>query len=247
MKAGNSTIDTPSTTPLNEQQEISRHARSFLRGRALVGLGAAWLVIFALLTGFVLFLDPLALDVPITRELQEIDFQPFGDLMRWASWPGFSPQNFIWPVLVIVVVGVLLKRMAGAAFLALAAVANFATDVVKLLVHRGRPSPDLVHVIGTSNTYSFPSGHVVQYVLFFGFCFYLVFTLMKRSLLRTLLLALCGALVVLVGPSRVWLGNHWFSDVLGGYTLGTGLLLLIIWGYRGWEARRAGLAVPIRN
>lgn len=236
MKAGNSTIDKPGSSPLDEDREIRRHARSFMRGRTLVGLGVALLALFALVTGFVLFLDPLALDVPITRELQKIDFQPFGDLMRWVSWPGFSPQNFIWPVLVIVAVGVLLKRVAEAAFLALAAVANFATDLVKLLVHRGRPTPDLVHVVGTSNTYSFPSGHVTQYVLFFGFCFYLAFTLMKRGLLRSLLLVLCGALVVLVGPSRIWLGNHWFSDVLGGYTLGTGLLLLIIWGYRSWEA-----------
>lgn len=238
MKAEDSFAGAPGATPAEERQEVSRHRRSFIRGRALVSLGVILLVIFALVTGLVLFLDPLVLDVPITRELQEIDFPPFNALMLGVSWLGFSPQNFIWPMLVVLVVAVVLKRVAEAVFLVLATAANIVTEIVKVVIHRGRPSADLVHVIGHPNTFSFPSGHVTQYVLFFGFCFYLVFTLMKHSLLRTLLLALCGALVLLVGPSRIWMGQHWASDVLGGYTLGTGLLLLIIWGYRGWEERR---------
>src|SRR5438093_1407736 len=91
----------------------------------------------------------------------------------------------------------------------------------------------LVHL----TTFSFPSGHVTQYVLFFGFSFYLAYTLLKPGPLRTALLVFTGGMVLLVGPSRVWMGQHWASDVLGGYTLGFGLLLLVIWAYRVWEAR----------
>ena len=60
---------------------------------------------------------------------------------------------------------------------------------------------------------------------------------MRPGLLRTLVLCVCAAMILLVGISRIWLGEHWASDVLGGYTLGFGLLLLVIWAYRSWEAR----------
>ncbi len=225
-------------TPAEQRQETRRHGRSLIRGRALVAFAFAMLALFGLITAMVLFLSPLTLDVPITREVQEITWSPAGTLLEAVSWIGFSPQNFIWPVIVIVGVALLFRRLVEAVFLALATVAESACNLVKLLVHRTRPTADLVHVIGDIKTYSFPSGHVCQYVLFFGFSFYLAFTLMKHGPLRTALLVLCGALVLLVGPSRIWMGQHWASDVLGSYTLGLGLLLMIIWGYRGWEARR---------
>ena len=92
-------------------------------------------------------------------------------------------------------------------------------------------------VVGTPTGYSFPSGHVTEYTLFFGFCFYLAFTLLKKGVLRTVLLSICAIMIILIGPSRIWLGAHWASDVLGGYTLALGLLLLVIWAYRKWEER----------
>jgi membrane-associated phospholipid phosphatase len=225
-------------TPAEQRQETRRHGRSLVRGRAIVVLGLVLLAMFGLLMAAVLFLDPLALDVPITKEVQEIKWPPATWVLEAASWPGYSPQNFIWPFVVALGVAAVFRRLVEAVFLVLACVANAACDLVKVVVHRGRPSADLVNVIGHPNTFSFPSGHVCQYVLFFGLSFYFVFTLLKRGALRTTLLVLCGVLIVLVGPSRIWMGQHWASDVLGGYTLGFGLLLLLIWAYRGWEARR---------
>lgn len=225
-------------SPAESQQETRRHARSLLRGSFLVLVGVVLLLLFGLITAAVALLNPLILDIPITEAAQRINWPPANFLLEALSWPGFSPQNYVWPVLIIAGLGLILRRVVEAAFLFLATVANAACELVKLLVHRQRPTADLVHVIGNIHTYSFPSGHVCQYVLFFGFGFYLAFTLMKRGALRMLLLVLCGALVLLIGPSRIWMGQHWASDVLGSYTLATGLLLLIIWGYRWWEARR---------
>jgi membrane-associated phospholipid phosphatase len=217
-------------------REVVRDRWALFRGRGLVVLGVALLAIFGLITAAVLFLNPLDLDLPITREVQEINFAPVNWLLLAVSAPGFEPWNFIFPVVGIAGLA-LLRRITEAVFLAIASVATEAEVIVKVLVHRGRPSADLVTVIGNPTSFSFPSGHVTQYVLFFGFCFYLAYTTMKPGVLRALILILCAAMVLLVGPSRIWMGNHWASDVLGGYTLGFALLLLVIWAYRGWKAR----------
>jgi undecaprenyl-diphosphatase len=72
------------------------------------------------------------------------------------------------------------------------------------------------------------------YVGFYGFLFYLAYTRLRRGRLRTLLLWLLGALILLVGPSRVYLGHHWPSDVLASYALGLAYLVLLV----RWYARR---------
>lgn len=218
-------------------QEASKHRRGLIRGRELIALGLGVLILFGLLTAAVLLLNPLAFDVPITREIQEITFAPAGALFVAVSAPGFWPWNYVFPLLMIVALAGI-KRIAEAAFLALASVVSGSDEIVKALVQRARPTAEQVHVVQNLPSYSFPSGHVTEYILVFGFCFYLAFTLARPSVWRTLALACCAAMVVLVGPSRIWMGQHWASDVLGGYTLGFGLLLLVIWFYRGWEARK---------
>ncbi|MEO5953342.1 MAG: phosphatase PAP2 family protein [Chloroflexia bacterium] len=214
----------------------AEHSRSLLRGRVLVTVGLILLVTFALVTLLVVFADPLAFDVPITKELQEIDYGPFGWLMAAVSAPGFLPWNFIFPA--VLIGGLLLLRHGlEALFLFLASIATASAELIKHFVQRSRPGADVVNVVHQLTSYSFPSGHVTQYTLVFGFCFYLAFTLVKPGFLRNILLVLTGAMIVLVAPSRIWLGQHWASDVLGGYALGFGLLALVIWGYRGWQAR----------
>ncbi len=241
MKTGDAIAPTPyNPSPEPERREQNSHRRSLVRGAALVSLGFFMLVIFGIVTAVVVLLHPLVFDVPITLELQEVNYGPFSWLMEAVSYPGYAPQNIILPLIVIVGVAVLFKRVAEAAFLGLVSALSGAAELVKIVVHRDRPSADVVHVIGHPLTYSFPSGHVTQYMLFFGFAFYLVFTLMRHGIVRTLLLLFCGAMILLVGPSRIWLGQHWFSDVLGGYTLGSALLMAAIWAYRKWEEHRLG-------
>jgi membrane-associated phospholipid phosphatase len=107
-------------------------------------------------------------------------------------------------------------------------------NFVKYVVHRPRPPSSLVEVYQVLTSYSFPSGHVMYYLALYGFMLFLVFVVLKRRWLRTLLITILSALIVLVGISRIYLGEHWASDVLAAYLLGglglTAVIAIYRWG-----------------
>jgi undecaprenyl-diphosphatase len=110
--------------------------------------------------------------------------------------------------------------------------------LLKYAVGRPRPVPSLVNVTRQWAHESFPSGHVTFYVGFFGFLFFAAYALLPRgSASRRLALALCALPVLLIGPSRVYLGAHWPSDTLGAYLFGGLWLALSAHLYRRWKAR----------
>jgi len=117
-------------------------------------------------------------------------------------------------------------------------------SLIKLVVHRPRPGTDLVHVVQQLNDSSFPSGHVLLYAAFFGFLIFLAYTLLKHSVARLDTLLILVSLVGLIGLSRVYLGDHWASDVTGAYLLGSLWLSLSIIVYR-WGKTRFFVRQPL--
>lgn len=192
------------------------------------------LVGFLVLAFFVSTSANLPLDVTLTRDFQTLTSLDLTAFMNLVSWPGRTPQA------ILIVLGLVIALyFAGlrweAVTAALGALGVQALNLlVKYTIHRPRPSADLVEVARKLSGYSFPSGHVMFYTGFFGFLAFLAYTLFRPSWIRTLLVVFFAGLVVLVGPSRVYLGAHWSSDVLGGYLLGSLGLLAVIqiysWG-----------------
>jgi membrane-associated phospholipid phosphatase len=84
----------------------------------------------------------------------------------------------------------------------------------------------------------------MYYLGFFGFIAFLAFSLLKPSIKRSLILAIIGMLVALVGVSRIYLGQHWASDVLGAYLLGSLTLVATIQFYR-WGKTRFFVHQPV--
>jgi membrane-associated phospholipid phosphatase len=170
----------------------------------------------------------LPFDPVITLGVQAFHPDWWTFLMTAVSWPGYMPQAAL---VVAVLVG--LFYAAGYRRAALVAVASTVSAeildfVIKMAIHQPRPSPDLVHVARILTSYSFPSGHVMFFTSFYAFLWFVSLKVLKPSLLRTFLLVLFGAMVVLVGVSRIYLGEHWFSDVIGAYLLGSVILLIAI-------------------
>ena len=202
------------------------------------------LAAFAVLTFLVTTVPSFSIDLRITVALQSITNPVFSWLMTFISWVGFSPQSYITSAVIIVIFFVLGYRWESAAALIISVVVPLLNLLIKTLVHRTRPGADLIHVVSVLSDYSFPSGHVMFYTGFFGFVCFLIYTLLKPSWIRTLLLIIFGSHVVLVGISRIYLGQHWPSDVLGAYLLGGLCLIAGIRFYR-WGKTRFFVHQPV--
>ncbi len=199
---------------------------------------------FAVLTYIVKMTPLLALDIQITRSVQSINSPLFAAVMNAISWPGFGPQSLILSAFIVLLIYTLGLEWEAVAAAAAAILAPLLNVIVKDLIRRPRPGASLVHVFHILNSFSFPSGHVMFYVGFFGFIWFLVFTILKHSWWRTLLLILFGALIALIGISRIYLGQHWASDVLGAYLLGGLTLAAVLWFYR-WGKQRFFVHQPV--
>ena len=183
------------------------------------------------------------IDLTITRALQSHRAPWFAGFMHALSWLGFMPQ-VIWlacAVILAMFLAGLRWEAAGAVF---AAAGALMVVLVKAIVLRPRPSADLVAVFNELNSPSFPSGHVMQFTVFCGFLLYLVYTRLKPSWIRSILLVLLGVVIVGMGPSRIYLGQHWFSDTMGAYVLGGLWLALTIRVYHWAKTRFAGERAP---
>jgi undecaprenyl-diphosphatase len=183
------------------------------------------------------------IDLTISRALQALHATIFDHLMYGLTWLGFTPQAGVVGGVVIVLLFAVGLRWEAVATL-FAAGGSLVTMIVKLLVYRPRPTPDLVRVLSHLNSWSFPSGHVVTFTTFCGFLAFLCYTLLKPSWGRTALLIGLALMIVLVGVSRIYEGQHWFSDVVGGYLLGSLWLALSIEFYR-WGKPRFFVRQPI--
>jgi undecaprenyl-diphosphatase len=201
-------------------------------------------VAFGILTFLVKTTPSFAFDLQITQSLQLINAPPFAMFMYMLSWPGFTPQSFI--ITGLIILYIYISGLHWEAVVAVIAVTlSSGIDLlVKDLIQRPRPLGNQVGVFSILNSYSFPSGHVMYYLCFFGFIWFLAFSLTKPSLKRGFLLVFFGALIALIGISRVYLGQHWTSDVIGSYLLGTLTLVAIIQIYR-WGKTRFFVNQPV--
>jgi len=214
------------------------------RGRHFVVAYAILVMLAALLSALAKRYQTLPGDVRISRLIQRgQEDQAFNVLMHAVSELGWQWPSVISRLTFSSLMWAAGFRMEGA-FTAGTWSGDLVTMVVKETVGRPRPSRDLVRVVNTLGENSFPSGHVVHYVTFYGFLFYIFFTHLRHGMWRNATLSLLAILVLLVGPSRVYMGEHWPSDVGGAYLVGSLWLAVEIVAYlelkahyqmnRGW-------------
>lgn len=242
-------IEKPAETLQDSAQETAkaeitpppkREHRTYLFVLGLISVIGA----FTTLTVLVKITPSFPIDLQITRALQSLSSPVFFVFMEWISWPGFLPQSFLISAVIILTLYVLGFHWESVTALFATLLPLAINVVVKESIQRPRPTIDLVDVFHILDSYSFPSGHVMFYLGFFGFLWFLAYTLLKRSWLRTSLLLLLGIFIVLIGISRIYLGQHWATDVLGAYLLGSLTLAANIGFYR-WGKKRFFVRQPV--
>ena len=190
-------------------------------------------VLFTLLAVFVHFHPVDWIDTTITRTFQENHAPWLVNLMTWTSYLGYHPFIFAGLILVTAIIFWLVRLWLEAIYvIVLSLVSALLNLAIKVIVNRPRPSAHLVDVFRHVSGQSFPSGHVMSYVAYWGLLFSLGIILLKRDRWwHYLVLIIPAIFVLLVGPSRVYLGAHWSSDVLGAYLIGSLLLGISLWIY----------------
>ena len=119
-----------------------------------------------------------------------------------------------------------------ALFFLLVPIADFVGVIIKNIIQRPRPSEFLINIYTQVSGSSLPSGHVIHVVIFFGFLFTLMFIVKKIPYaLRWIIGIVSIFMIILISISRIYLGAHWASDVIGGYLVGFPLLLLLLLSY----------------
>ena len=186
---------------------------------------------------------PLPGDVGVTLALQHL-LLPH----HWLASLVDAVSAINWPVpSAIVVVGVVgllvtLRRwLAAAVALLTSGLADASSYITNEIVRRPRPSDHGLHILHVIKTYySFPSGHVIHAVAFFGFVLFLTWQTRRPAPLLWPVRAVLIALIVLMGPSRVLEGEHWPSDILGGLLYGAFWLILGLHVYSAGRRQAAG-------
>lgn len=212
-----------------------RESRRLWRAEVFYAAGLAAFAVLAVLAHAYAY---FAWDLRLARAIQSVDAPAFAAFMDWVSIFGNR-----WTPHAMTAASALLflawRRRSEAFGLILSAGGGaILSHVFKALVARPRPAAELVGFAYQSSEASFPSGHVIFYVCYFGFLFFAAYALLPRgTTARRAALVLSTLPVLLVGVSRVYLRAHWPSDVLGAYVLSGVWLAVSLAAYGRWKRR----------
>ncbi|MEO7261068.1 MAG: phosphatase PAP2 family protein [Jatrophihabitantaceae bacterium] len=226
---------TDERAPTTEQEQAGR--RRFAGRTVLV-----FLIAFA---AAALFVTVLLLVTSSSPRLLRLDRTLASDLHRYSlRHPGFtdamravsnSGKTVVWFLVMALVAGWLLRRRLRrlAIFVLVTVVgSSLLNNAVKIAVGRARPHLDDPLAIAPGN--SFPSGHSQAAIVGCGVLLAVFLPIIGRRW-RALAVAVAAAVTLLIGFSRIALGVHYFSDVIGAYLIGTVWLIGMASAFRTWR------------
>ena len=197
--------------------------------KELIKKNLKWVVLFICLVGFL----ALAEDV-FNKEIM------YGDIIGYKLISTFLISDFVTPIAKFI------TNFGGAIFLSIATVMLFLfiknkkiglsiisniviITVLNQLLKRilQRPRPTEFRIVEETG-YSFPSGHSMVSMAFYGYLIYLIYRYIKNKYVKWTLITILSILICLIGISRIYLGVHYTSDVLGGFLLSISYLVIYI-------------------
>ena len=188
-----------------------------------------WIILFICLIGFL----ALAEDV-FNKEIMK------GDIIGYKVVSTFLISDFatliskfitnfggaiFLIILTILLIVVLKNKKVGLSICINLVVVTILNQLLKRLLQRPRPTE--FRIIEETG-YSFPSGHSMVSMAFYGYLIYLIYRFVKNKYLKWISIVLLSLLICLIGISRIYLGVHYTSDVLGGFLISISYLVIYI-------------------
>ncbi len=179
-------------------------------------------IIFIVLIVFVKTNDYLEIDSYIYNCLISLKNPLFTKIVTGITNFG---GTFIIIILIILSIIIFRKKIYSILITANIISVVLITQVLKMLIQRPRPSvPHLVEESG----FSFPSGHAMASLAFYGFLIYLIWQTNINKKAKIGITIILAILILLIGLSRIYLGVHYFTDVVAGFICSTIYLLIYI-------------------
>ena len=188
-----------------------------------------WIILFICLVGFL----AIAEDV-FHKEIMMKDIIGYKLVSTFLISDFATPiakfiTNFggaIFLIIVTIILFILIKnRKIGISIISNLAVVTILNQLLKNILQRPRPTEfRIVEETG----FSFPSGHSMVSMAFYGYLIYLIYKYVKNKYLKWILIVLLSILICTIGISRIYLGVHYTSDVLGGFLISISYLVIYI-------------------
>ena len=188
-----------------------------------------WMVLFICLIGFF----ALAEDV-FNKEIMN------GDIVGYKLVSTFLISDFATPIakfitnfggaIILIVLAFMLfifikNKKIGVSIISNLAIITVLNQLLKRIVQSPRPTE--FRIVEESG-YSFPSGHSMVSMAFYGYLIYLIYKHVKNKYLKWISIILLSILICSIGISRIYLGVHYTSDVLGGFFISISYLIIYI-------------------
>ena len=188
-----------------------------------------WIILFICLIGFL----ELAEDV-FNKEIMN------GDIIGYKIVSTFLISDFTTPIakfvtnlggaifiiaLAIVLFIVIKNKKVGISIFTNLAIITILNQLLKRILQRPRPTE---YRIIEETGYSFPSGHSMISMAFYGYLIYLIYKYIENKYVKWILISLLSILICMIGVSRIYLGVHYTSDVLGGFCISISYLVIYI-------------------
>ena len=188
-----------------------------------------WIILFICLIGFI----ALAEDV-FNKEIMEGDIIGYNIISNLLISSTVTPVargiTFLGGTIFIISSAVLLfiiikNKKIGFLILANLAIVAALNQLLKHILKRPRPTGyRLIEVSG----YSFPSGHSMVSMAYYGFLIYLIYKYVKNKYIKWISICILSIFICLIGISRIYLGVHYTSDVLAGFLISITYLIMYI-------------------
>lgn len=171
------------------------------------------IVVFAILAYFVTKNEILSIDISFYNFVSKYIINDF-----WT--PIFKVITKFSGTIILIVIAILLfifikEKKIGLAILINLGMAPLTNQIIKQFFRRPRPA--LEYRLIEESGFSFPSGHSMTSMAFYGFLIYLIYKKVNNKVLKWFLISLLSLLILSIGFSRIYLGVHYFTDVCAGF------------------------------